>query len=75
MSGSDPNWTEELRSRYRAIEQEVRDFVPWFLPEYEPLRKLGKAKLDLPGHVSRFQQGCGDLRPFGTQTQRPGCTI
>jgi hypothetical protein len=48
MSGSDPNWTEELRIRYRAIEQEVRDFAPWLLPEYEPLRKLGKAKLELP---------------------------
>ena len=47
-SGSDPNWTEELRTRYRAVEQEVRDFAPWLLPEYEPLRKLGKAKLDLP---------------------------
>jgi len=48
MSGSDPNWTEELRGRYQAIEREVRDFAPWLLPEYEPLRKLGKAKLDLP---------------------------
>ena len=45
---ADSTWTDELRTRYAAIEQEVRDFAPWLLPEYDPLRKLGKAKLDLP---------------------------
>ena len=41
-------WPGEVQTRLSALEREVRDFTPWFLPEYEPLRNLNKSELDFP---------------------------
>ena len=34
------SWPVELRKRIEAVRDMVRRHVPWFLPEYEPLRNL-----------------------------------
>jgi cyclic beta-1,2-glucan synthetase len=82
MSGPDANWTEELHVRYRAIEQEVRDFAPWLLPEYEPLRKLGKAKLELPSSSPVPQKAAviyarleGKLKDLVAQSDSPVAVV
>ncbi len=33
------SWPLELRGRMRALREAVRQFMPWFLPEYEALRQ------------------------------------
>lgn len=33
-------WPAELQRRIEALRQEARNFLPWCLPEFEPLRKI-----------------------------------
>ncbi len=35
------SWQLELQGRIEALRESVRQFMPWFLPEYEPLRNSG----------------------------------
>ncbi|MDQ2711838.1 MAG: glycosyl transferase [Acidobacteriota bacterium] len=35
------SWQLELQGRIEALRESVRQFMPWFLPEYEPLRDSG----------------------------------
>jgi cyclic beta-1,2-glucan synthetase len=39
-------WTSEFHNRIDALREDVRSFMPWYLPEFEPLRNL--AGFDLP---------------------------
>ena len=52
------SWPVELRNRIEAIREAVRDFSPWFLPEYEPLLAPGVLELPeialAPGSASEF---------------------
>ncbi|MFL6351670.1 MAG: glucoamylase family protein [Bryobacteraceae bacterium] len=41
-------WRSEIERRIDAIRKEAREFTPWFLPEYEPLRRLPAAQFELP---------------------------
>lgn len=42
------SWPVELKSRIEALRQEARDFMPWYFPEFEPLRKLPAAQFQMP---------------------------
>jgi cyclic beta-1,2-glucan synthetase len=42
------DWQKEVSARIEALRQEVRDFAPWLLPDYEPLRKLDPSVLTWP---------------------------
>jgi len=42
------SWPIELRSRIQAVIEETRNFLPWFLPEYEPLLELAPKNFQLP---------------------------
>jgi cyclic beta-1,2-glucan synthetase len=41
-------WPVELRARVKALREEARDFMPWYLPEFEPLRKLTVTGFEIP---------------------------
>jgi len=42
------SWPLELRARMQAVREEARNFLPWYLPEYEPLRSLTPEVFQLP---------------------------
>ena len=48
--GNEPRvaWAEKARERVAALREESRRFMPWNLPEYEPVRKLSPAVFTLP---------------------------
>jgi len=46
--GKNAWWPAELRSRIQAIREEVGSFMPWYLPEFAPLRQLRSRELELP---------------------------
>ncbi|MGI9071631.1 MAG: glucoamylase family protein [Bryobacteraceae bacterium] len=41
-------WLSEIQGRIDAVRKQARDFMPWYLPEYEALRRLPPAQFDLP---------------------------
>jgi cyclic beta-1,2-glucan synthetase len=41
-------WRSEIQHRIDAVRKEARDFIPWYLPEYETLRRLPPAQFELP---------------------------
>ncbi len=68
----------ELHARIQSIREEVRDFLPWFLPEYEPLRSLPPAEFQFPAiplTPSNAAQVYGDLdRNLQTAAANPRIT-
>ncbi len=42
------SWPVELRSRLQALREEVQNFMPWYLPEFEILRKSTPGEFELP---------------------------
>jgi hypothetical protein len=41
----------ELAARVEALQILTQNFLPWYLPEYEALRKLDRSKLEWPGEM------------------------
>jgi hypothetical protein len=41
----------ELAARVEALRILTQNFLPWYLPEYEALRKLDRSKLEWPGEM------------------------
>lgn len=39
-------WRQEFYARIIAMREEVRQFLPWYAPEFEALRKIASAKLE-----------------------------
>ncbi len=39
------SWSLELRNRIEAVRESVRQFEPWYLPEFEPMRNVAKFAL------------------------------
>lgn len=75
-------WVAELKTRFNAIEEEVRSFTPWLLPEYEPLRKLPKAELDLalasppPNKAATFYKNLDDkLKDLVARSSSPAVIV
>ncbi len=56
------SWPLEIRSRIEALRTAARDFMPWFLPEYAPLRdtssgfELPQTPLSLAGASGFFDE-------------------
>lgn len=46
-----PTWSAEIRRRIEALRADVHRFMPWLLPEFEPLRKLRADELEMPAGV------------------------
>ncbi len=42
------SWPVELRGRLEALRDQVRDFMPWFLPEFQPIRQLPLKDFAMP---------------------------
>jgi cyclic beta-1,2-glucan synthetase len=47
-ANEDFSWRSELRSRVEALREEARNFMPWQLPEFEPIRKLTARDFVMP---------------------------
>src|SRR5207248_2920639 len=47
-ANEDFSWRAELRSRVEALREEARNFMPWQLPEFEPIRKLTARDFAMP---------------------------
>ena len=74
------SWPVELRKRIEAIREAVRDFSPWFLPEYEPLLASGVLELPeialAPGSASEFFLQIDErLRALTGKTDLPPATL
>jgi hypothetical protein len=46
---TDSWWPGEIERRLEALRREVQAYMPWYLPEFEPLRKLPSSVFSLPG--------------------------
>ena len=42
------NWRAEVEKRYAALREQADRFLPWHLPEYEPVRRLGASVFTMP---------------------------
>ena len=41
-------WRSEIQRRIESLRQEARNFMPWYLPEFDALRQLSPGQLELP---------------------------
>ncbi|HEX4227076.1 MAG TPA: glucoamylase family protein [Bryobacteraceae bacterium] len=48
-------WPGEIETRIEALRYEAQAYLPWLLPEYEPLRKLPAAVFSLPAKPLTFE--------------------
>jgi cyclic beta-1,2-glucan synthetase len=44
-------WAAKFRARVEALREAVRNFTPWYLPEFTPLRNLSPLELEFPPAV------------------------
>ena len=52
-------WPGEIEKRIEALRYEVQAYLPWLLPEYEPLRKLPSAVFSLPAKPITLEMAGG----------------
>jgi cyclic beta-1,2-glucan synthetase len=57
-------WLEETHARVKAITQLVRDYRPWMLPEFAPLRAIAQIGLNLEAPTALI-----DAPEFATQLE------
>ncbi|MBV8570129.1 MAG: glycosyl transferase, partial [Acidobacteriaceae bacterium] len=72
------DWQHELNARVLAVREEITGFMPWYTPEFEPLRRMVSPKLAIPekpltleNFASYYQDFQAHLRELATHATLP----